>query len=400
MSQKTFEELLRGYFNDNLSQEELSDFLQLIRKSEYSVGLKQTIELLLQDSSLSGLSDPSRADAIFANIMDWSPEKEKEPKTKLLYTNNESRIFSFIKVAAAVLIALSAVLYLFLSRADESKIANKVSPENNYKNDILPNAEKAILTLADGTTILLEDAQNGVLTPQGNAKIMKRDGKLTYSASNAPAGEVLYNTISTPRGKQYQIELADGSRIWLNAGSSLRYPTSFTQKERRIEMTGEAYFEIAKNKDQPFVVKVNNSEIRVLGTHFNVMAYQDEDVLKTTLLEGSVQFTNGDALNILKPGQQSQLIRDGKVKVVSGIDVQNAVAWKNGYFNFEGADIESVMRQLSRWYDIEVTYGKKIDERFYAEIPCAIKLSEALKALELTGKVRFAVEGKKVMVMQ
>ena len=171
------------------------------------------------------------------------------------------------------------------------------------------------------------------------------------------------------------------------------------EKERRVEITGEAYLEVSKNRDKPFIVTVNNAEVQVLGTHFNINSYNDEDDVKTTLLEGSVKFVNGGNANILKPGQQSQLTKDGAVKVVSDVDVDKVVAWKNGFFHFESAGIETIMRQLSRWYDVEIEYKGKTDDLFIAEMRRNIKLSDALKALELTGRVRFEIEGKKIIVM-
>ncbi|MDB5087420.1 MAG: FecR family protein, partial [Mucilaginibacter sp.] len=221
---------------------------------------------------------------------------------------------------------------------------------------------------------------------------------LAYNADKNDLIGNLYNTVSTPRGGHYQVILPDGSQVWLNAASSIRFPTAFTDKERKVEISGEAYFEVAKNKALPFVVKVNSSEVRVFGTHFNVMAYTDEAAIKTTLLEGSVQFSNGSASCMLKPGEQSELTKSGQVKVISGVDVDNAIAWKNNMFDFENTDIESVMRQLSRWYDVDVVYNKKVNDRFFAEIPSSSKLSEVLKALELTGKVNFDIQGRKIII--
>ena len=166
-----------------------------------------------------------------------------------------------------------------------------------------------------------------------------------------------------------------------------------------MEITGEAYFEVTKNRDMPFIVAVNGAEVQVLGTHFNVNAYNDEDNVKTTLLEGSVKFVSGTNINTLKPGQQSQLAEDGLIKVVSNVDVDEVVAWKNGIFDFENAGIETVMRQLSRWYDVEIEYKGKTDDQFIAEMRRNIKLSDALKALELTGKVKFEIQGKKIIVL-
>jgi ferric-dicitrate binding protein FerR (iron transport regulator) len=270
-----------------------------------------------------------------------------------------------------------------------------------YKTDIQPGGNKALLTLADGSTIILDSAQNGALSTQGNIRIIKLDdGQLTYNRSGArSSSKVLYNTISTPNGGQYQLTLADGSQVWLNAASSIRFPASFTGKERRVEITGEAYFEVAKDPSMPFIVSVDDVEVQVLGTHFNVMAYKDEPKLETTLLEGSVKFVKDNNSAMLKPGQQLQLTQKEQFKVVSGIDLTKVVAWKNGLFDFNGSDFETIARKLSRWYNVEVVYNKKIDDLFYAEIPRNTKLSDVLKALELTGKINFEIEGSKIIVL-
>lgn len=305
-----------------------------------------------------------------------------------------------LKIAAACVIGFLALsVYLFLKSDTKKEFSKKQVNSKPYKNEVSPGGNKAVLTLADGSTIVLDDAQNGALTQQGNTKVLKLNGKIAYNSTNDDSNEILFNTIATPRGGQYQVELPDGSHVWLNSASSLHFPTAFTGKERRVEITGEAYFEVVKNLAMPFIVKVNSAQIQVLGTHFNVMAYSDEAALKTTLLEGKVKFVNAGINNILKPGQQSQLAKNGQLKVVSGVDVAEVVAWKNGIFDFEGADIESVTRQLSRWYDVEIVYNQKVDDLFYAKIPKNTKLTEVLKALELTGKVRFTIEGKKIIVM-
>ena len=311
------------------------------------------------------------------------------------------RVISFrrIAVAASILGILVLSGFLLFNRSGETSFVKGKVNNKRFKNDVSPGGNKAVLTLADGSTIVLDEAQNGELAQQGNSKIIKLDGKLSYDPVNKNPKEVVYNTISTPNGGQYQLELADGSLVWLNATSSIRFPTTFIGKERRIEITGEAYFEIAKNREMPFIVAVNGAEVQVLGTHFNINAYNDEDNVKTTLLEGSVKFVSGDNSNILKPGQQFQLAKNGAFNVANDVNVDEVVAWKNGLFAFENATIERVMRQFSRWYDVEIEYRGKTDDLFIAEMRRNIKLSDALKALELTGKVKFDIEGKKIIVM-
>jgi ferric-dicitrate binding protein FerR (iron transport regulator) len=332
--------------------------------------------------------------------VETSIKKEIWEKTGIAKPVVQMRWFRWVAAAAVLILMLGSAAYLvFYNNNAADKVAKGTTQKERFRNDIPPGGNKAVLTLADGSTIILDNVQNGTLAQQGNTKVIKEDGKLAYNLTSTGINEVLYNTISTPRGGQYQVDLPDGSRVWLNAASSLHFPTAFVGKERRVEITGEAYFEVAKNKAQPFIVSVNGAEVQVLGTHFNVMAYNDENAIKTTLLEGSVKFVNGSTSSLLKPGQQSQLSENGQVKVVSNVDVDAVTAWKNGNFDFQGEDIETVMRQLSRWYNVDVVYRNKPDELFYAEIPRNTKLSDVLKALELTGKLRFGIEGKKIIVM-
>lgn len=312
------------------------------------------------------------------------------------------RYITFKRVAAAIIFLLigSATFYLFgLKKTNTLAAENVIEKQNN--NSILPGGNKAILTLADGKIITLDDASNGKITHQGNANIIKlKSGLLAYeqidkaNIANTPA---TINVLSTPRGGQYQVELPDGSKVWLNASSSLTYPTFFSGKERVVELSGEAYFEVAKNKDMPFKVKVNSMEVSVLGTHFNVMAYSDENVIKTTLLEGSVKVIASNISKLIVPGQQTQLTTNGKL-TVSDADVDEAVAWKNGFFQFNSADMQTVIRQINRWYDVDVVYAGNIDEHFTGTISRSVEASQVLKKLQLTGAFKFEVKNKKVFI--
>ena len=356
--------------------------------------LKEIMQGLFSEDLLNSKSiDPVISERLLNNIHQKISIKQKQEKTKRV------RMWTWRMAAASVVGFLALSTFLWLKNNSKQPIAQMQVNNKKYKNDIQPGGNKAVLTLADGSTIVLEDAKNGVLTQQGNTKVIKQNGKLDYNSSGSGANKIMYNTISTPCGGQYRVELPDGSEVWLNAASSLRFPTAFTGKERRVEITGEVYFEVTKNKAMPFIVSVNGAEIQVLGTHFNVMAYNDEPMLKTTLLEGAVKFVKDGNYTMLKPGQQSQLTKSGQPKVVSDVNLTTVVAWKNGFFDFEGLDFETIARQLSRWYNVEVIYNRKIDDLFYAEIPKNTKLSDVLKALELTGKVHFEIEGTKIIVL-
>lgn len=297
--------------------------------------------------------------------------------------------------AAAVLVCLSGGAYFFdnVQKPDRQSIVN-------YDNDIPPGDSKATLTLADGSTIVLEDAEEGELTELAGTRIIKPDsGSLVYTGSGN-AGETGYNTLSTPRGGQFKVTLPDGTKVWLNAASSITYPIVFNKDERQIEMAGEAYFEVARDKSKPFKVHTvaaggMGQIVEVLGTHFNINAYPDEKAVKTTLLEGSVMI-KAENQKLLKPGQQSTL--DGDALFVHQVDTMEAVAWKNGLFHFRDASIKTVMRQLARWYDVEVVYEGDIPEReFSGKIYRNINASQALELLSFT-KVHLRIEGRKIIV--
>lgn len=318
-----------------------------------------------------------------------------------------------LAVAAAVILLVGLGLLLWL-RPGGKKEAPVV---NVFKNEVAPGGNKALLTLADGTIIVLDSAEKGALASQGNARIIKVDvGLLSYKAGPAGAGArnvgsngaapqkgafpVYYNTISTPAGGQYQVVLADGTKVWLNAESSLKFPTEFQDTVRTIALTGEAYFEVASNKSRPFRVKVGGMEVEVLGTKFNLNGYADEAAVKTTLLEGAVKLVKGAASLLLKPGEQGQSEGTGAPFIlVKNADVEQAVAWRYGHFSFEGADVYTVMRQISRWYGVQVRYeGSPTRALFGGEIERGLNLTQVLAGLSKTN-VHFRLEGKTLTVL-
>lgn len=305
--------------------------------------------------------------------------------------------------AAAILIALSIGAYIIMSPAAVKSAIVVADPvEKKIKTDIAPGGNKAVLTLADGSSIVLDSAANGIISSQGKMKVQKLDnGLLAYSVNARQVtenDEAFFNTISTPRGGQYQVTLADGTRVWLNAASSIRFPVMFTGTERQVEITGEAYFEVAKNRKMPFIVKANASEIEVLGTHFNVNAYDDELLTRTTLLEGSVKVKTNSHSKMLVPGQQLQMNKRGELKLFNDADLEEVVAWKEGLFIMKKADIGSVMRQIARWYNVEIIYEGSIPPgRISGDIPRNMNLSKVLKVMELMG-LHFTIEGNKLIV--
>lgn len=311
-------------------------------------------------------------------------------------------IHTYLKYAAAIVLVLSAMFYFY--RNSDQRDQHQYLTAQHQGNDVNPGGNKAVLTLADGSEISLTDAGNGELASQSGITITKtRDGELVYETEkNNTTASKQYNTISTPAGGQYQINLPDGSKVWLNAMSSLKYPTSFDGRDRKVVLSGEAYFEIAGDASRPFVVSSSRAgreqEVIVLGTHFNIDSYADEAAIKTTLLEGRVKVATAGKARILKPGQQSAV---SDQIMVSEVDVNQVLDWKNGNFYFYDENIRTVMRKLARWYDIDVVYqGKVPDYGFDAEISRTKKLSEILKGFETTGQIHFKIEGRRVTVMQ
>ncbi len=270
----------------------------------------------------------------------------------------------------------------------------KLTAENEDKTDVMPGTDVAVLTLENGEKIDLSRARNGIIYSNPAIEIRKvANNKILYRSTRKDQVNPAINTLSTPAGGQFEVILEDGTHVWLNAVSSLTYATKFSGKIRPVELKGEGYFEVAKDKQHPFIVNTGKETIKVLGTHFNINAYADEKTQRTTLLEGSVQINavkNSNQQVIIKPGQQAEIVED-KI-TVKQVDVAAAAAWKNGLFAFEHAELHELMRQLSRWYNIDVVYRGNFQPRaFSGEIDRTYTLREVLKVLEL-GKINFKIE--------
>lgn len=307
--------------------------------------------------------------------------------------------------AAIVVMGLAGLIYFLFSR-DSTKPgpSQAITIQPSPVQKLVPGGNKALLTLADNTTIVLDSATNGIISIQGNSKVEKlANGLLAYTINGkliTEKDQAFYNTVSTPRGGQFQVTLSDGTKVWLNAASSIRFPVVFTGAERRVEVTGETYFEVAKNETMPFKVKAGTSEVEVLGTHFNINAYDDEALIKTTLLEGKVKVSAaGDpSYRFLSPGQQSGISKQGKITVLDHADTEEAVAWKNGRFQFKSADLQTILRQLSRWYDADIEYRGRANLHFTGQLTRNAQVSGILEKLEMTGEVHFTIENKKIIV--
>lgn len=322
-----------------------------------------------------------------------------QPARELVILPVKSRVHFLQRYwwAAACIILLTAGAY-YLSRQTQQPVMVNRAPVK----DVAPGGNRAVLTLSDGSEITLDSAGNGVLAQQGNTRITKlNNGQLAYSGSGNPEGKVLYNTMSTPLGGQYQLILPDGTGVWLNAASSISYPTAFTGNKRNVTVTGEAYFEVVKNEKMPFRVKAGNTTIDVLGTHFNINAYKDEASINTTLLEGAVRVNVSQQQQQLRPGQQARVPANGtSIQVVDHADISEVMAWKAGFFSFNDADLPTVMRQLSRWYNVEVKYEGNIPQRvFTGEIGRNLTLSQVLKGLTKT-RIKYRIENGNRIVIQ
>jgi len=303
--------------------------------------------------------------------------------------------------AALAIMVIGFGLYFYRTAKTQAPDLKQFS-----KTNILPGSNKAILKLDDGQEIVLDRSDNGVLASEGDAVISKEDdGKLVYNTSGQAFGQkTKYNSVLIPRGGQYQLVLPDGTKIWLNAESSLRFPVAFNGDSRKVELSGEAYFEVAKNRKKPFYVLARGTEVQVLGTHFNVSAYNV--AVETTLLEGSVKLNSNGNTALLKPGQSGTRDNSGAFKVEKA-DLETAVDWKNGFFVFHDETIQSIMQKAARWYDVEVEFkGNTANRQFYGKVSRYNNIDDLLKNLELTGEIHFKViagsasgQGRRIIVM-
>lgn len=380
-----FKLLMEQYVSGEISPEGKAKLLAMLDDPEYS----GTFDAILRenyDSVEVHASSPEATKNFITNLkerMDFPSESE----------DSESPVINFfnwrkLMVAASVVFVVGFGTY-FLSQ-EENKAPKVLAAKKTDDKDA--GKTGAILTLSNGSKIVLDSVGNGLLANQSNTTVSKKNGGLVYDANND--AKVVYNTMTTPRARQYHLELSDGTKVWLNASSSITFPTSFASNERKVAITGEVYFEVAKDKTKPFKVMVNDMTVNVLGTHFNINAYEDEATVNTTLLEGSVMITEKSKKILLKPGQQAEKQKSGAIAVNDDVNLDEVMGWKNGLFYFENANLQMVLRQLSRWYDVDVVYEKGVPSRaFEGEIQRDLKLSQVLRILE-KNKVHFKIEGK------
>jgi len=391
MKSARFYTLLQYFKEDVISEEEWHELQAMIKAGCFNE--------LLEDDILISLDSKGRREK-------WTADIEQEILTGIqAEIGKRSKIshYKFWLAAAAVFfLMLTAGLIFFKSENLPPIKADIVY----HKQDIPPGGNKAVLTLTDGEQVVLNDSTVHQLAKQTGSSIIKAAGGILIYKANSSAensgtetGAKIFNTITTPRGGQYQIILPDGTHVWLNAASSLKFPAAFKGGRRLVELNGEAYFEVAKDKQKPFIVHTDNQEVEVLGTHFNVSSYANETT-KTTLLEGSVKVLAQAHQKVLVPGEQAQTSTDAKVIKVMPVSVEDAIAWKNGYFVFNDEKLESIMQRVSRWYDVECQFeGKQGELSFLGVVERSKNISSLLKVLESTGNVHFKIEGRKIIVM-
>ena len=357
----------------------------LIEEYQNSQGLNNNI---LGDV---GANDKERLKAILYNRLQASFQQQAAPVVKM-------RRWPYA-AAAAILVFISVGIYLVSNKISSTgpTLSKHARP---VKNDIQPGSEKAVLTLANGSTITLDDAPNGVVSKQGNSAISKSANGLVINGGNDAGNQLAFNTITIPRGGKYHITLSDGTNVWLNSSSALTFPAAFTGTDRTVRVTGEAYFEVAKNDKMPFKIDVNGKQVvEVIGTHFNISAYTDENNIITTLLEGSVKVTYKDKSTYIVPGQMA--VNDfGQHIMVKQANLEEVMAWKNDSFIFNNENITSIMRKISRWYDVDVAYnGDMTSINFDGSYSRSKGLASLLKNIELVNKVRFITEERRVTVI-
>ena len=370
--------LIAGFLKHTLTIEETEELDDWINASEENMIL---FERMTDEKNLEQAAD-------------WFKQMNVEGDLKAVKQNihnrRPNRLWIYA-VAAAIVVAVVSGLFMYTNNNIETGVV-----QGTVLQDIQQGSDMATLTLSNGQQVVLgrEGADTAI---NKQVQVLRKNGQLVY-ASNEEVKELVYNTLTVPRKGQYKLTLPDGTKVWLNAESSIRYPVAFIGKERKVFVTGETYFEVAKDKDKPFRVVANNVTVEALGTQFNVNAYNNEPVLAATLVEGSIKVTNGAKENILKPGQQAQI--GGGDFTVTKVATDDIMAWKNNRFKFSGTSIDEIMRQVERWYDADVVFKDSVNLHLNATITRDVPVSKLLHILEQTGQVHFKIDGQQITVMK
>lgn len=399
-----FRQLVQRHIDNQLTEEEEEAFFSLLQQDEYRLLLQQVVD---EKFRLSQLTGPS-----------ISPHRLQQIRDQILASKTTRQVPLFmlrrIAAAAAILLFIAGAVY-FWRLSKQERMLTQVQPSQPA--DVAPGRNGAILTLADGQKVVLDSLGNGVIATQHGTRAVLQDGQLAYHSTGNETENIAYNTVTTPKGRQFQVQLPDGTHVWLNAASSITYPTVFKDKRREVTITGEVYFEVANlrlrsGQKQPFIVQVNKqTQIEVLGTHFNVNAYDNEGSIKTTLLEGKVRVASGKGPVaggkatsesfqevVLKPGEQAIASARSSLTIDHSPDIQQVMAWKSGLFNFNGRDIIAAMDEIGRWYDLEVMYESAPKPRqIVGEIQRNLTLSELMTVLKKLD-IHYRLEGRQLII--
>lgn len=387
--------LLKKYISDTHSKREHQRLAALITADHFQPDFESAIEELLSHRSESISQD--NKDVIFKKIITEAERRENLQRLSSI-KSGQTTIARYVLYAAACLIFIVGSIYLMriiTSNNTNQKLAGKRTPA------IKNNSKKPTLTLANGSTIILDDAAKGNVAKYQDVKVLKLDGNsIAYKAqASSPSDSMSFNTLTIPCGQQYQLQLSDGTKVWLNSATSLRFPVTFGAVSRKVELDGEAYFEVAKNPQKKFIVSARNMEVHVLGTHFNVMAYKDEDDIRTTLIEGSVRLQSSKEKVTIKPGEQGVFKNENAHFTIQKANMNVALAWRHGEFNFQNTDIQTIMRQIARWYDIPIEYAGPIPNvELSGIISRKEQVGQLLEILEATNKINFSQHQNRITV--
>lgn len=385
--------LINLYLKQELTAQQQEELQQWVHESPANEELFR--ELTCEDTQAAELakleqySDDATQQQVLARILQSGKKRR-----------GAVRLWPYVAAASIALLLIATAIIILTGRRQHIQPAGS----SLVQQDVPPGGNKAVLTLSNGRKIILDSNANGLLAQQGNMQVINLSGgQLAYQGnnnSNPATEEASFNTLTTPRGGQYEVTLPDGSKVWLNAASSLRYPTSFFGKQRRVTLSGEAYFAVVHNSSKPFIVTVNGTDIKDVGTEFNVKAYDDgQEGIMATVVKGAVSVSDNKNGVLLTAGNQAQISAGSGIKVSPVPDIKKVIAWKNGLFWFDEESITTVMRQIARWYNVDVVYQGNITARFSGSIHRDVNVSVVFKVLEETGGVHFKIEGRRIIVM-
>lgn len=381
--------LMQAYAERRITRQELDELLELTQLEQRGE-IDEKLMQIRWHNMVTDENEEIEHQRIFENI---TADRRYLETTGTIRIHRWKKLFAYA-AAVLVLFGIGITIHITQKYKEQSILASALS-----KNNIQPGGKKAVLTLSDGSTVSLEMASIGKLSFADNLEIGHKPGQLSYHEVGANHENVI-NTVTTPKGGEYELILQDGTKVWLNAGSKITYPVVFNGNDRRVFISGEAYFEVAKNPKKPFIVEADGTQVRVLGTHFNVSAYKDDGFVKTTLIEGGVKVSYQGKSALLKPNQESISGKSANGITLADVDTEQALAWKNGYFMFKNEDIHSVMTKVARWYDLELFYqGDFKGKTFGGTLSRFGNIKDLLKTIELTQDVHFSIQGRRVTVM-